>query len=317
MPADHGPVFIGGLDRSGKTPLRRILESSPEIAFSRRTYLWTHFLGRYGDLGEDARRARCFAELRRYRRFDELGVDLAVVERELEAGPPTYARLFGLIGAQAALAAGKPRWGEQEGGVEDHLGDILAAFPDARVVHMLRDPRDRHLAVAAGGRRPGLLGISVSRWRANARRALANAASHPAAYLVVRYEDLAAAPRETVERIGRFIGEPAPERLAAAAIDWAATPGAGYEMAALGGWQAAMSRTELAFVDAHLAAELAATGYPLARRPMSPRQRLAYVGMTWPFNSASPIVARAVAVVARLRGGAAQADKVRLDEAPA
>ncbi len=317
MPVDRGPVFIGGLDRSGKTPLRRILESSSEIAFSRRTYLWTHFLGRYGDLAEDAPRARCFAELRRYRRLAELGVDLAVVERELEAGPRTYARLFGLIGTQAALAAGKPRWGEQEGGVEDRLQDLLRAFPEARVVHMLRDPRDRHLVVAADGRRPGLLGISVSRWRANARRALTNAAGHPDAYLVVRFEDLAAAPRETVERIGRFIGEPASEQLTAAAVDWAAAPGAGYQMAAVGGWEATMAPTELAFVDAHLAAELAAIGYPLARRPLSPGQRLAYVGMTWPFNSASPIVARAVATVARLRGGSGQGSKVQLDEAPA
>ncbi len=317
MPADSGPVFIAGLDQSGKTPLRRILETSPEIAFSRRTYLWTHFYGRYGDLADAARRTRCFSELRRYRGIAELGIDLAAVEREFEAGPATYARLFGLIGAQAAAAAGKRRWGEQEGGIEDRLEPVLAAFPDARVVHMIRDPRDRYLAVASGRDRPGLLGMSVSRWRANARRAVSNAGLHPDRYLGVRYEDLARSPRETVERIGRFIGEPDVELLGVAAEAWARRPGADDDARAIGRFATDMSTGKLAFAESRLAGEMAAFDYIPLRRRMSVPQQVAYAGVIWPVNSFSPIAARTAAGAARLRGGRLRFGKVRLDEATA
>ena len=50
-----GPIFVGGLDRSGKTLLRLALSSHPNIAMTRRTYTWTEVYQRYGDLGLPAR----------------------------------------------------------------------------------------------------------------------------------------------------------------------------------------------------------------------------------------------------------------------
>ena len=48
-----GPVFITGLDLSGKTRLRRLLGAHPDLYLVRSTALWTGDDDRYGDLADE------------------------------------------------------------------------------------------------------------------------------------------------------------------------------------------------------------------------------------------------------------------------
>jgi hypothetical protein len=57
------PIFIGGLDNSGKTHLRLALSSHPEIAMTRRSYMWTRIYNRYGDLRQPENFERCLNAL--------------------------------------------------------------------------------------------------------------------------------------------------------------------------------------------------------------------------------------------------------------
>ena len=45
-----GPIFIGGLERSGTSLLYALLASHPNIAMTRRTNLWPFFYQQYGNL---------------------------------------------------------------------------------------------------------------------------------------------------------------------------------------------------------------------------------------------------------------------------
>jgi hypothetical protein len=49
-----------------------LLASHPNIAMTRRTNLWTHFYGQYGDLADDANLDRCLDMMMRYRRLQVL-----------------------------------------------------------------------------------------------------------------------------------------------------------------------------------------------------------------------------------------------------
>ena len=50
---EHAPIFIAGLDRSGKTTLSGFLASHSNIAIpSVGSNMWTYFYGQYGDLGQ-------------------------------------------------------------------------------------------------------------------------------------------------------------------------------------------------------------------------------------------------------------------------
>lgn len=211
---ENGPIFIGGLDRSGKTILRRMLSQHPRLALTRRTYLWTRFYKRYGDLGQPENLERCIQAMLKQSAVQALQPDVERIRREFRQGPATYPRLFELIHQHNAERLGKPRWGDQLGMVERFAETIFAAYPDAKMIHMVRDPRDRYAAAlddmlrGTKSRRPGWkAGWSVARWQYSARLAERNRRRFPQRYLVLRYEALLQDPGRTLRTVCDFIGE--------------------------------------------------------------------------------------------------------------
>lgn len=203
---DH-PVFVAGLDRTGKTPMRIALEARADIAFSRRTELWTHHFGRYGDLALDRCARRAVTAFLGDRHVAPLLIDPSRLMNDFLAGPRSYGYLFALVGRQHAERSGRSRWGDQTALVERHADAILECFPNAKFIHMVRDPRDRYAAANdSAGVGPGGLGAACAAWNESSALARANAAAHRSSYLVVRYEDLAHDPVPTISRALEHIG---------------------------------------------------------------------------------------------------------------
>ncbi|HXG39603.1 MAG TPA: sulfotransferase, partial [Candidatus Limnocylindrales bacterium] len=240
-----GPVFLTGLDRSGKTPLRRILDAHPSLAFSRRTELWTSYHGRFGDLAVHANLERCLSALLARPAVAELVSDRAALVRAAGEGEPSYGRLFAAIHRAAAERRGKRRWGDQDASLERVAGLVLADLPDARILHLVRDPRDRYAEVVrAEGRRLGGVGAATAAWLTSAHRGGRNAATWPDRYRLVRYEDLVRRPEATLREVCAFIGEPFdPVLLDAAEALAGAEP-------AIGRFRAVLRPAEVAFVEA-------------------------------------------------------------------
>lgn len=203
------PVFVAGLERSGTSLLYALLASHPNIAMTRRTNLWTHFYDQYGDLADPANLDRCLDAMMRYKRVVKLDPDEARLRSDFALGPRTYARLFALLEEQYAQRAGRPRWGDKSLNTERYADAIFAAYPGARILHMMRDPRDRYASSQTRWQvRRGGVGAGTAEWRWSARLALRNQRRYPDRYRVVRYETLAAAPELTMRDICGFIGEP-------------------------------------------------------------------------------------------------------------
>ena len=203
------PVFIAGLDRAGKTPMRIAIENSASIAMARRAELWTHHLTHHGDLADDTVASHAVAAVLEDRHVAAQVHDPARLERDLLAGPRTYAHLFALIGRQHAEQTGRARWGDQTALIERHAPEILETYPEARFVHMIRDPRDRFAAsLAEGGIGRGGASPACEAWLESVRLGEMHVASYPDRYLIVRYEELAHDPRSTLDQVLSFIGEP-------------------------------------------------------------------------------------------------------------
>ena len=203
------PVFIAGLDRTGKTPMRIAIEGSASIAMVRRAELWTNHNGRDADLADDAVATDVLSRLLHDRHVAAQVHDPSRLQRDLLAGARTHAYLFALVGRQHAEKTGRKRWGDQTALIERHATEILDSFPDARFVHMLRDPRDRFAAsLAGGGIGRGGLSTACEEWLESAGLGERHAAAYPDRYRLVRFEDLARDPRETVNRVLAFVGEP-------------------------------------------------------------------------------------------------------------
>lgn len=204
-----GPILVAGADRSGTSLMFALLASHPAISMVRRTNLWRWYYDGYGDLRVAANLQRCLDALDRYPRVQRLSLDRERLCRELHQGPPTYGRLFSLIHEHHAERVGKRRWGDKSLHTEHHLPTILAEVPDARLIQMVRDPRDRYASVLKryDGRSKGI-GAAMGRWLRSTAAITRNERRSPASVMTVRYETLARDPEGTMRAVCTFVGEP-------------------------------------------------------------------------------------------------------------
>src|SRR3954449_13086883 len=145
--ATHRPIFILGCPRSGGTLLRHMLRAHPRIAIPPETRLlldaYEH-RGAYGDLRRPANR-QALAEgivAGAGTRFPALGLAPRSVADEIIAGPPTLGSALEITLRAYARRQGKPRWGDKRPGYVQHIDALLRMFPDAQIVHLVRDGRD-------------------------------------------------------------------------------------------------------------------------------------------------------------------------------
>jgi hypothetical protein len=144
----------------------------------------------------------------RYKRLLKLNPDPERIRREFWQGERTYGRLFALLEEHFAEQLGKPRWGDKSLNTERYSSAIFEAYPGARILHMLRDPRDRYASSLKRWKvsRSGI-GGATALWLTTVEQAKRNQVRYPEQYKIVRYEDLASRPEETLREICAFIGE--------------------------------------------------------------------------------------------------------------
>jgi hypothetical protein len=280
---DRDPVFVAGLDRSGKTTMAAFLTSHPSIAIPPvGSNIEMYFYRRFGDLAEDANLDRCLSAMLRYKHVRLLQPDGDAIRRAFRDGAPTYERLFALVLAGYADREGKRRWGAQTGLIERHADMLFTAYPRARIVHMVRDPRDRYeasLAAWPDGR--GRAGGATARWRYSVDLAERNLVRHADGYLLVRFEDLVLDPEATLRRVLRFLDEPFdPEILemtGAAAhrekLGRHGDPGRLLSPSFIGGFRGRIAPRELAFIQSFAGRRMRRLGYVTEPTPMGARER--------------------------------------------
>jgi hypothetical protein len=309
---DPGPVFIAGPDRSGTTLMFALLASHPNISMVRRTNMWRYFHGRYGDLGSRPNLERCLSDMTRYRRMQHLQPDADRIRREFLRGEQTYGRLFALFHTHHAARAGKARWGDKSLHTEHFAGRVFEEFPDARIIHMVRDPRDRYASVRRRhGRDLSRIGGATGRWLDSTRAGRRNRARYPDRYLLVRYEDLARDPEDTMRRVCSFIGEDytaamlsmggAPEHRAGNSSFGDLESGA-ISPRGIGRAAAVLSPSEIAFIELVARRSMAALGYVRIGPTLSRGARIGFYAGLVPFQLARMIGWMALARLQRRRG---------------
>jgi hypothetical protein len=274
------PVFLAGVDRSGIGFLGEILEAHPSVAISRRTNFWRFYYRRFGDLALPGNLERCIDEMLRYTRIRALVVNLDELLEDVRGGEPTYGRLFEALQQQNLRRLRKRRWGDKSLDAEGYADDIFREFPDARMIHVLRDPRDRYASQSRHRRASrGKVGAGADLWLWSVQRARRNSVVHRGRYMVVRYEDLVAHAQEVIEDVCAFIEEdPATEMMPlpsdspspARSQTW---PRA-ISTASVGRYRRDLTRREVAFIELVSARRMTSLGYPLDEGSMAPRDRL-------------------------------------------
>ena len=205
---DKSPIYLAGIERSGTSLMYALLASHPGIAMMRRTNLWMYFNKRYGDLNSSENFEQCVSMMSQYKRLRVINIDTFRIKNEFPAGEKSYARLFSLIGKHFAEKQGKQRWGDKSLNTEKYMDDVFEAFPDAKVIHMMRDPRDRYASAKTRWvNMKGRAGAATVMWMESVRLARRGMKRYPKNYMVVRYEDVVSKTEETIRKVCDFIGE--------------------------------------------------------------------------------------------------------------
>jgi len=215
MPSSASPFFIVGSERSGTTLLMAVLGQHRRLAVPEVAWYYPRFrafLHTYGDLAEPTHFKTLVAEMIFGLKTPFFALDLnpATIVDELvrRTRSNTFREAYAAILGLYAESVGKPRWGEKTPHNLFYVEEILADFPDARFLHLVRDGRDvaaDQLRSAFGPRNVYAAALIwrrtqevAARWRAKLNKAQ---------WLDVRYEELAARPETVVREVLGFLGE--------------------------------------------------------------------------------------------------------------
>lgn len=321
-----GPILIGGLERTGTSLIYALLASHPRIAMTRRTNWWTYFYGRFGDLNAEAPLRRILDEMRRYRRHRKLELDFERLEREFRAGERTYCRLFDLLERQHAERVGRPRWGDKSLHTERYAARVYDCFPEARIIHIIRDPRDRYASVLKRWRsQRGGVGSATAAWMASVELGVRNVDRFPGRYRLLRYEDLVREPEAQLRAMCEFIDEPYEPAMLdmGGASDFRDAGGnssfgrfsAGeISPRSIGRYREVLSARQIAFVERTARRQMAGLGYAAADVSLEGPEQLAYALGTFPINSAKMLLWMARERWYDITGRAPSADTMLADK---
>lgn len=195
------PFFIVGSARSGTTLLRLILNAHPLVAVPPESRFVVELWDGNREVDSDAFLARLAA----HRRFQNWDLPIEAVAHELGSeGPVDYADAIRAAFRAYARVHGKPRWGDKTPRYVERLPLIAQLFPEAKIIHLIRDGRNVALSYADVDFGPKTVGGAAEIW---ARRVAAGRRAGrelgPKRYLDLHYErlveDTAAAVRDLCE----------------------------------------------------------------------------------------------------------------------
>jgi hypothetical protein len=273
--ADSPPFFIVGNDRSGTTMLRLILDRSREAAVPPESMFLADFapVRRKGNLANPAEAARFLARLWNHPR---------VRLWKLSGGPPAVPPALSheeayRLAVEApfrsyAAAHGKTRWGDKTPAYLHWLDELLAVWPSARIVVLVRDGRDVALSVVRMPFGPNNHWAAARWWARGIRAGQAAERKYPEQVLTVRYEDVVGDPRTHTARISAHVGvsydddmlaieRTDPAKIVEGRQEWFGGVRAGINASAIGKWRREMSERDRRMFADIAGRELEALGY--------------------------------------------------------
>ena len=219
--APRCPVFIVGAPRSGTTLLQYILRSHPALSLPTGE---SHFVvplyrtaAQYGDLTqvENVQRVLHAMETQsaEFLHTDLHGLKFNVTtltQEFIAEGRSTVRDIITGLFEKNAAGEGKPRWGDKTPYYGLHIPKLLAWWPDAQIIHLVRDGRDVALSMFARRHDFGAYNIYMvaKQWEQYVECAREHGRQAPASqYLELRYEDLLDDQKSALRTICSFLGE--------------------------------------------------------------------------------------------------------------
>lgn len=295
------PFFVVGSPRSGTTLLRFMLSSHPRLYIPEETG-FIPFL-RQPPQAELSRK-QVGRMLTRIGQLNRHWRNLIEDPRSFYDSLPDHRAgtvLDALFRARMKKQGGE-RWGDKTPGYVRYIPALRAVFPDAQIIHLIRDGRDATLsALEKWGRTRWYMDsyYLMASWRRNVRAARgAGRALGQGDYCELRYEELVVDPERLMRRICRFLDETFSERMlnhgkhapGDSGSEVAADVRGPVTEASTGRWRTEMSGFQLKLADAVAGRELVECGYELSDAgPFDAEEIVRFISMACKYGAAKTL----------------------------
>jgi hypothetical protein len=279
----NAPVFIVGSPRSGTTLLYHMLLSAGGFAVYRaEARVFDLLAPRFGDLSARSNREKLLRTWLQSRLFYRSGVSAEEIRSRVEMECRSAGDFLRILMESIAEKQGVERWAECTPVNVLYLDEIKRSFPQALVVHIIRDGRDVALSMERQGwvrpfpwDRGRAVLVAGLYWEWLVEHGRRNGSHLGKDYIEVPYENLVERPQETLTKLSSFIDHDLDhERIVQAGIGSVRNPNTSFRAEADGGefkpvrrWEQELSRPDLAVLEKAVGPLLSELGYDLATPP--------------------------------------------------
>jgi len=286
-----GPVFIVGAPRSGTTMLQYILGDLPGLSLPTGE---SHFIvplyrnqAAYPDVATPAGMRRLLQTLHDFN-AEFLDTDLHGVKFDVETlaqaflaeGRANVRDVISGIFEHNARGMGKTRWGDKTPYYALHLDKLTAWWPDAKIIHLVRDGRDVALSLFGRQHDFGVYNVyyAAQYWQKYVDVCREQGRRLPAGqYLELRYEDVLDDQEAAMRSVCDFLGEPLPDGRPQSARDEASRHLKTVNRDNQEKWRRGLNAWQIRVFESEAGPTLRQSGYPLltaARRLPLPLRAL-------------------------------------------
>jgi hypothetical protein len=207
------PVFVLGAPRSGTTLLYHMLLSAGGFAIYRtESNVFNLLAPRFGDLSALRNKRKLMEAWLRSKLFVRSGLNAEDIQSKIFAECKSAGDFLRIVMEEIARKQDVDRWADCTPDHLLYLPQIKRAFPEALVIHIIRDGRDVALSLNKQGwirpfpwhKERGLI-VAGLFWEWIVGNGLRHGRKLASGYVEVRFEDLMAKPRETLAKLSTFI----------------------------------------------------------------------------------------------------------------
>lgn len=209
----NDPIFIVGTPRSGTTLLASMLASHSRIACGTETHFFS-YLAKYSEdiflsdnrWPEMAVRFISSLTIEGYKVCELFGITIGELEIFLKNRKPSVSAMLESLTQPYSNRLGKVRWIEKTPRHLLHLSAIRQWYQHARIIRIIRDPRDTVLSMQKVPWASHSVIANVYRWVDDDHKSF-NFFKKDQNSIIIRYEDLILNTKLQLERICEFVGE--------------------------------------------------------------------------------------------------------------
>jgi Sulfotransferase family len=279
------PVFIVGCPRSGTTLLHHMILSAGDfVLYPSESDTFAYLGAKYPHLTSLKDRKKLLEFFVHTERFAALGLNRNDFEARILKDCSNIGDFLRIMMEEMCRKQDVHRWVEKTPDHALYISEIKRSIPDALIVHIIRDGRDVSLSLAKYGVRRFLwqgnnqLLAFGALWKWMIQKGREGGQKVGPDYYELRYEDLVAKPRETLDQLGDFIGHDLDyDRILQVGFGSVTNPYTSFPSPAsdfnpVGRWKKQYLPERLARFEALVGETLEELGYPLATPPQGRRR---------------------------------------------